>query len=240
MKQVSLNETSFILAEVLTMPKVKQEYIDEKKKMIVDAAYAVCLRKPAETVTISDVIKETGLSQGAIYRYYAGLDEILADMVTKIREAYNYVDALDELTRGIDEPFEKVTYKVCDILAEAMEKHLTDIQKINFDFGVLAINEPERMAKIMAGSSAQGNSDYLGRVIFPRLVMAAAEQGHRPLGDAEEIALYFGATLTGIEKFCIMSACYGIGDKNVKAEPQKLFRTFAKTIILMFGGRIDE
>jgi AcrR family transcriptional regulator len=233
MKRVSF------LSEVLLMPKVKQEYIDEKKKMIVDAAYSVCLRKPVETVTISDVIKETGLSQGAIYRYYAGLDEILADMVTKIRAEYSCTDRLDELTKDIDVPFEEVTYKVCDVLGENMEKHLTDIQKINFDFGGMGVNDPERLSKIMAGSSAQGNSDYLGRVIFPRLVMAAAKQGHRPLGDAQEISLYFAATLTGIEKFCILSACYDVGENYAKAEPKKLFRTFAKTIILMFGGRID-
>ena len=52
------------------MPKVTQEYIDNKRKMIVDSAYQVCLRKPVEMVTISDVIAETGMSQGAIYRYY--------------------------------------------------------------------------------------------------------------------------------------------------------------------------
>ena len=67
------------------MPKVTEEYMENKRKMIVDAAYQVCLRKPVEMVTISDVISETGMSQGAIYRYYNGLDEILADMVTKMR-----------------------------------------------------------------------------------------------------------------------------------------------------------
>ena len=44
------------------MPKVTQEYFDNKRKKIVDCAYQVCLRKPVEMVTISDVIAETGLS----------------------------------------------------------------------------------------------------------------------------------------------------------------------------------
>ena len=54
------------------MPKVTEEYIESKRRMIVDACYQVCLRKPVEMVTISDVIAETGMSQGAIYRYYNG------------------------------------------------------------------------------------------------------------------------------------------------------------------------
>ncbi len=49
------------------MPKVTQEYIENKKKFIADAAYRVCLRKPVEMVTMMDVIEETGLSQGGIY-----------------------------------------------------------------------------------------------------------------------------------------------------------------------------
>ena len=51
------------------MPKVTQEYFDNKRKMIVEACYQVCLRKPVEMVTISDVIAETGLSQGGIRHY---------------------------------------------------------------------------------------------------------------------------------------------------------------------------
>ncbi len=219
------------------MPKVKQEYIEEKKRMIVDAAYAVCLRKPVETVTITDVIQETGMSQGAIYRYYKGLDEILSDLVTKTRDDYSYIDRLDEITSDPDRPFEDVTYEVCAVLAETMADHLTDIQKINFDFGVLAVNEPERMARIMAGSNSRGNSDYLGKVLFPRLIKVAAKQGHKPIISGDELLSYLAATLTGIEKYCILSNCYG-ERKNV--EPRKLFETFAATIILMFGGRIHE
>ena len=77
------------------MPKVTQEYIDNKRRMIVDSCYQVCLRKPVEMVTISDVIAETGLSQGGIYRFYKDLDEILSDMITNMRRDYNIIDKLD-------------------------------------------------------------------------------------------------------------------------------------------------
>ena len=62
------------------MPKVTEEYLESKRSMIVDCAYKVCLRKPVEMVTISDVIAETGLSQGGIYRFYKDLDEILSEI----------------------------------------------------------------------------------------------------------------------------------------------------------------
>ena len=57
------------------MPKVSDEYFEKKKQLIVDAAYKVCLRKPVEMVTMMDVIEETGLSQGGIYRFYKEAEE---------------------------------------------------------------------------------------------------------------------------------------------------------------------
>ena len=221
------------------MPKVTQEYIDKKRESIVDAAYRVCLKKPVQMVNIMDVIKEAGLSQGAIYRYYSNLDEILVDVITKMRRDYNIIDRLEALTKDVQTRFEIVTYQVCEVLGEAMEAHLMDIQKINFDLGVLTINEPERMAKIMKGLEGTGNNEYLATVIMPRLAVAAAKQGHKIAGDAVEIGQYLGAAYTGIEKFCIIGACYGPGASGDKVEPKKLFRTYAKTIIMLFGGKVD-
>ena len=51
------------------MPKVNEAYISEKKQVILDATFRICMRKPVYQVTMKDVIKETGMSQGGIYRY---------------------------------------------------------------------------------------------------------------------------------------------------------------------------
>ena len=151
------------------MPKVSQEYVEKKKQMIVDAAYSVCLRKPVDTVTISDVIAETGMSMGAIYRYYDGLDNILADMVTMMRKEYDTYERVEKISNEEDLSFEEITYRTCDILGEVMEEHLMDIQKINFDFGSLAVNNPERMAKIMAGTSGSGKTESTLFYIIPKM-----------------------------------------------------------------------
>ena len=221
------------------MPKVTKKYMEEKRHMIVDCAYQVCLRKPVEMVTISDVIAETGMSQGAIYRYYNGLDEILADMATKMRSDYNIIDDFEKILSNKDATIEELTYQVCDCLAEAMESHLMDIQKINFDLGVLTINEPERAAKIMAEIKGTGNLKYLSVNALPRLIKGAYMIGYHPTATPEDIGMFISASYTGIEKFCIMSACYGTGAPDMKAEPKKLFRTLAQSVILLLGGKID-
>lgn len=222
------------------MPKVTPEYYEKKKEMIVEAAYQVCLRKPVEAVTITDVIAETGMSMGAIYRYYEGLDEILADMVKRLRKDYDSYERVECLSKEPNLSFEEITYRACDILGEVMEEHLMDIQKINFDFGSLAVNDPGRMTKIMSGASGRSSAERIGVSVFPRMVEAAGKQGYQMKGSPEEICAFISAAFTGIEKCCILQACYGTGDLGVKIEPRQAFRTLAKSIILLFGGSINE
>ena len=71
------------------MPKVTQEYIENKKRMIVEATYELCREKTVSTVTMQDIINRTGLSQGGIYRFYKDIDEILGDMLADMRKRYS-------------------------------------------------------------------------------------------------------------------------------------------------------
>ena len=220
------------------MPKVSEEYFENKKKLITEATYNVCLRKPVGMVTMTDVIEETGLSQGGIYRFYKNLDEILSDMITRMRVDYNLVDSLELVTKNNDLSFEEVAYKICDIMADVMEEHLLDIQKINFDLTVLAINEPDRAAAIIRGAKGSGNFEYLASVTMPMLVEACVKNKLKPVADPEDILKYISASYTGIEMNCILSACYGDKVKNVDCKPKELFNVLAKTIILLFGGNV--
>lgn len=219
------------------MPKVTPEYMDNKRRMIVDCAYQVCLRKPVEMVTISDVIAETGLSQGGIYRFYKDLDEILSDMISGMRRDYNIRDALDEVVADKKASFEAVTRKICSILAESMETHLMDIQKINFDLTVLAINEPERAAKIIKGIKGKGNMEHLATVIFPYLFEAAATNKLSPKHDPMQLYQFISSAYVGIETNCILTACYGSATLKADCRPKEMFDILATTIILLFGGK---
>jgi len=222
------------------MPKVTPEYIEQKKQMIVEAAYNVCLRKPVDTVTISDVIAETGMSMGAIYRYYDGLDEILTDMVKKVRTDYGAYDRIMNQINEADGSFEENVYRIYDVMADVMEEHLMDIQKINFDFGVMAINNPERMKRILSGVEGQGNLEKIGLDLLPKLMEGAGKLGYRMKCTPEELMLFLSSSTTGIEKLCILSSCYGTGIPGKEVKPRPLFHTLAKSVILLCGGNVNE
>ena len=218
------------------MPKVTQEYIENKKKSIVEAAYRVCLRKPVEMVTMMDVIEETGLSQGGIYRFYKDLDEILSDVITGMRVDYSIVDDMEQIFSAKDEmSFEEGVHKICDILADVMEKHLMDIQNINFDLTVLAINEPERAEKIIGGIRGQSSFGYLSTVALPNLIKDSKKRKYKLRDKPERIANFISAAYTGIEMNCILTACYK-APMGAECKPRPLFDTLARSIIYLCGG----
>ncbi|MBP3234577.1 MAG: TetR/AcrR family transcriptional regulator [Eubacterium sp.] len=218
------------------MPKVTQEYIDNKKKFIVDAAYRVCLRKPVEMVTMMDVIEEAGLSQGGIYRFYKDLEEILSDVIAGMRMNYNIIDEMEQLFGASDEmSFEEGVYKIFGILADVMENHLMDIQKINFDLTVLAINEPERAEKILGGIKGKSSLGYLSTVALPNLFKESKKRKYKLRDKPENIANFISATYTGIEMNCILTACYK-APMGAQCKPRPLFETLAKSIIYLCGG----
>lgn len=65
------------------MPKTSEDYFKQKRRKILDAAFTVCMKKPMFEVSMRDVISESGLSQGGIYRYFSNLDEILIELFNR-------------------------------------------------------------------------------------------------------------------------------------------------------------
>jgi AcrR family transcriptional regulator len=60
------------------MPKVSNEHRAARRKQIVDAGRHCVADQGFHKTTMSDVIRESGLSAGAVYGYFRSKDEILA------------------------------------------------------------------------------------------------------------------------------------------------------------------
>ena len=59
------------------MPKVSQEHLDARRQQIVDAARARFASHGFARTSMTDLVAESGLSIGAIYRYFSSKDEIV-------------------------------------------------------------------------------------------------------------------------------------------------------------------
>lgn len=59
------------------MPKVSDEHRERRRAEILDAAWRCFYRNGVQATTMEEIIAESGLSASAMYRYFAGKDDII-------------------------------------------------------------------------------------------------------------------------------------------------------------------
>jgi AcrR family transcriptional regulator len=69
------------------MPRVSQAHLDARRQQIVDAARARFASHGFARTSMADIVEESGLSNGAIYRYFTSKDEIVVAVCEQGTEA---------------------------------------------------------------------------------------------------------------------------------------------------------
>ena len=82
------------------MPRVSDAYLERRREQILEAAVRCFARDGFHRATMQDIVREAGLSPGAIYRYYASKEAIIAAIASQ-RHAWDR-DRLHEATGGSD------------------------------------------------------------------------------------------------------------------------------------------
>lgn len=59
------------------MPKVSQDHLDARRQQILDAAVRCFAARGIHPTTMQHIVRESGLSAGAIYSYFSSKDEIV-------------------------------------------------------------------------------------------------------------------------------------------------------------------
>ncbi|MFC3743973.1 TetR/AcrR family transcriptional regulator [Paractinoplanes deccanensis] len=96
------------------MPRVSEEHLNARREQILDAARACFVAKGLHSTSMQDLIKEAGLSVGAVYRYFKSKDEIIAAIA-------------ETVTGGIMQHIETVAAQRLP-LAESMDAVLVAIE----------------------------------------------------------------------------------------------------------------
>ncbi|MFC5633484.1 TetR/AcrR family transcriptional regulator [Streptomyces bullii] len=66
------------------MARVSQEHLDARRRQILDGAALVFARNGFHATSMQDVLKEVGLSAGAVYRYFSGKEELIGAIVGEV------------------------------------------------------------------------------------------------------------------------------------------------------------
>ena len=223
------------------MPKVTEEYIEKKRKEIVEAAYKVCVHKPITSIEMKDIIEETGFSHGAIYRYYKDLDEVLKDLVITINSQNKIDDRLDEILSKADPgKWEKTIYDICDMLAKYMSEVGTDLLKVSIYSDMMAMADPERAMNIAQrlGKDEQSPLLYATTATERFLKEVISKNKLKPVSSVDEMIQFMIVTYHGIQTGYVLTDCFKAPHIEGKYKPDDMFRNLARSVILMMGGKV--
>ena len=70
------------------MPRVGQAHLDARRQQIVDAARARFASHGFAKTSMADIVTESGLSIGAIYRYFTSKDELVIAVCEQASDAF--------------------------------------------------------------------------------------------------------------------------------------------------------
>lgn len=219
------------------MPKVNDAYFENKKNAILDAAYSVSMKKPLYSVTMSDIISETGLSQGGVYKYFSSIDDILGALINRGYQNYNFEKDIEKIISNNAKP-EVIISEIFLYMANHNQETITGYGKINFELNSMGIASPDRYLKIRSQLSIADSFDYLKGRLFSYITENVDNGYFKPTVPLNEISAFIIAGYEGILSTCTIIKCYPNNPINPPYEfdVKRLILSLKDYVLIMLGN----
>jgi TetR/AcrR family transcriptional regulator, transcriptional repressor of aconitase len=138
------------------MPKVSQEYLDTRRREILDGARRAFSRWGYDGATVKRLEEETGLSRGAIFNYFENKQDLFVELA--YGESSRYVELL--IGQGIDATFREMAGESSEWLGVLIEiqsrlRHDEDFVR-RMDERTTDGHEREKLLAWIAAAQADG------------------------------------------------------------------------------------
>ncbi len=127
------------------MPRVSEEHLVRRRQQILDAALECFARKGFHATSMQDVFAESGLSAGAVYRYFKSKDDLIAALAA---DATTLVGgAMDEIVHRdpLPTPGEVIAALTTEVIA--IDQHSGRVRLAPQAWG-LAVTDPAARAYV--------------------------------------------------------------------------------------------
>lgn len=189
------------------MPKVSEDYFETKKNSILDAAFNVCKKKPVYNVVMKDVVKESGLSQGGVYKYFSNIDDVLIALINRANNKLTIKDDIDRILSS-NKSHKDILSEVFELIQNHMINSFVEYGKIFFELTLVFANEPERYKNTQSKIKVVPELIYL-LLNFKTYFEKEVELGHiKPILPIEDIIQFMITSINGILQEIIVTKCY--------------------------------
>ncbi|HEX3029675.1 MAG TPA: TetR/AcrR family transcriptional regulator [Clostridia bacterium] len=214
------------------MPKVKPDYFEQKRDIILNAAFNVCKRKPLYQVTMKDIIRETGISQGGIYRYYKSIDEILVEVINRSTLDIDYIQLINDLIMNSKTSKDSVQ-SLFGFLAEYINNNTTTLGKFHFEIIELIAYEPNRIKTISAQNMHVNTTQHFIKRLFEVIQRGISSEEFMPTLPLNDILGFISTSIDGIVLDSIFHKCYGVPEYEYGFDVYRLMNTLGKSVICL-------
>ena len=217
------------------MPKVNEEYLLEKRKEILRAAFEVCKRKPAYEVTMSDIVAETGMSQGGVYKYFNNIYSVYAALIDDANLAGNPVERIDEIMNSEKSPEIKLQ-ELFTVSEDYFSEMLISYNKILYELGTFCQQNPEYDRQIHEQTTATPVFPYLAHSVA-ELIITQVQTGYfKPLVPSEDILTFVVSSFDGIIRDVTLNKCYNLQtDDAAVFDEKKLINCLYLSTLKLLG-----
>ena len=166
------------------MPRVPESHLAARRDQIIDAATTRFAANGFQATGMADVIAASGLSAGAVYRYFRSKDELIAAIVERVvgEAAARFEVLLQE--EAVPDPAEAVATAV-RMVADVAERGPVDLTRVAVQAWGEALRNPEVHAVVDRAYRTM-------RGFFVEIARRAQASGRLP-ADADP--LHLGAVL---------------------------------------------
>ncbi|MGL5439232.1 MAG: TetR/AcrR family transcriptional regulator [Filifactoraceae bacterium] len=217
------------------MPKVKEDYFENKKNIILDATETICSKKPLYNLKMKDVITETKLSPGAIYATFKDIDDVITGMFQRFGTADIFNQTIENIGKEDVPPHMK--------LKKLLEEAVTFIQsipqlevKLMYEINTLAGADKERGEKLARKLEGVSTAIYIPTLL--NLIETNIELGiFKPSVPKESIYSFIMAFYDGLLRDITFVKCYNFGtDKPmVTFEEKELPIILSKSVLSLLN-----
>jgi AcrR family transcriptional regulator len=171
------------------MPKVSQSHLSARRAQILDAAIVCFSRQGFHRTTMQDIVRQSRLSPGAIYNYFAGKEKII-EAIANNRHAHErelFAEAKREAT------LEKVLHRIRDSFFGQLDQPR---ERLGRRVTIQCWSESQRNPRILKliRRSLKGS-----RILLVGILRAAQRRGEIDKQvDADAVARFLIASFHGL------------------------------------------
>lgn len=212
------------------MPKVTDEYLAGKRNFILECTNEILREKPLYQITMRDIIKKAGFSQGVIYRYYANIDEIYIDLINQNPISNLLEQRIDYLVSS-EQTIKSVVSDCIVSIGEYIEELLKSIGgKTCFELLVTYAYDVEKRNAIFPKLQFKQSLEYAQNRMVEYLMWKIQQGVLQTSISVDSIIMFTGISIDGIMQSVAMNTVENAEDKTIVDVPE-MFQTLAKALI---------